>query len=104
VQEQPVAADLLAGLGFFNIRPIESVGTAKSLRREWRINANTGELRGIAFRETVGSRRCVKYVGKRGTYRDEFARYTDVFGEWRRTNRTLVGVGLVTHSDTLPTE
>jgi hypothetical protein len=84
---------------------VQSVGKTvgnKTLRRVWRIVANTGELRGVCWRERDAKRKAVKYVGKRNRSQ-EFKAYNDAYEGWRRANRTLVGAGIVTPSDVIGT-
>jgi hypothetical protein len=92
-----VLADELPTLEDVDEIKIESVGNETGLRREWRIVANTRELRGLCWRERNANRKAVRYVGKRNS--EEFERYANTFEEWRRTNRATVGIDLVTNRD-----
>lgn len=83
-----------------NLQPIslQSIGNEAELRREWRINANTGGLVGVVFRERNKGRKAVRYVGKRskGERKAEFERYANGFTGARRgrANRSSIGNAL----------
>jgi len=83
-----------------NLQPVslQTIGTDAELRREWRINANTGGLVGVVFRERNKGRKAVRYVGKRskGERKAEFERYANGFtGAKRgRTDRGSIGNAL----------
>jgi hypothetical protein len=82
-------------LNLTDIREIETVGTETTLdRREWRIIANTGELRGICWRTRNKERKVTRYVGKRNNPED-FEIYLAAYERWRGANRTLVGIGVL---------
>jgi hypothetical protein len=86
-------------LGLTDIQEIETVGNQIELdRREWRIIANTGELRGICWRERNKERKVTRYVGKRNNPK-EFAIYHAAYEGWRRANRSLTGLGIVASVD-----
>ena len=57
------------------------------LRREWRINVNTGDLRGVAYRYRGGAngRKVAYYIGKREKP-NEFNEIYKEFQEWRGAN------------------
>lgn len=64
--------------------PIQIANAPKTgLRTEWRKNANTGKLRGVAFRERNKERKAVRYVGERsvGSRKEEFERYARAYAE-----------------------
>src|SRR5690349_21927379 len=93
-----VEGDLLAianSLKLTDIQEVETVGTETTLdRREWRILANTGELRGVCWRTRNKERKVTRYVGKRNNP-GEFEIYRAAYEGWRRANRTLIGVGVL---------
>jgi hypothetical protein len=79
-------------------KSVGSVGTGVGLRREWRINASTGELRGVLWRDKNKDRKGRFYVGKR-YHHEELKKYQTIYEAWRGANRTLVSVGLVVGRD-----
>jgi len=85
-----------------SLKPIslQSVGSLAELRREWRINANTGQLIGVVFRERNKERKAVRYVGKRskGERKAEFERYANGFTGARRGRANGSSVGNAVHS------
>jgi hypothetical protein len=81
-------------VGFANAISVTVGKVGNQPRREWRINANTGELRGIVWRTRNKERDVVRYVGKRKNPHD-YALHKSVFDEWRRANRTLEAVGIL---------
>jgi hypothetical protein len=91
-------ADVLAvanSLGLTNVEEVQTVGKETTLdRREWRIIANTGELRGICWRTRNKERKVTRYVGKRNNPA-EFEIYRAAYEGWRRANRSLVSVGIL---------
>jgi len=69
-----------------NINPLATVGKVKSgIRREWRRNPNTGDLRGVYFLEANAGRAKVLYIGKR-TSPERFNRFLPEFEIWRKNN------------------
>lgn len=95
--------DVLAianSLSLTNIEEVETVGNQTTLpRREWRIIANSGELRGICWRERNKDRKVTRYVGKRNNP-NEFRIYQAAYERWRGANRSLAGLGLIPSLDT----
>jgi hypothetical protein len=88
--------DVLAELEGLEVIEIANTKTVGDLRTEARFNANTGALRGIAFRERNKGRKAVYYVGQRskGDRKTEFEFYANAYrdAERRRTaNRSSVG-------------
>lgn len=98
----------LAALGFSNVTPVsvgnsvgntgdgiantpETANTSNRMRREWRINAKTGDLRGVYFLYRGKDRKPAYYIGKRENP-DEFRKIYPAFEAWRRTYRTIVGL------------
>lgn len=86
---------LLAELGGLTVISLQSIGSQAELRREWRINANTGNLIGVVFRERNKDRKAVRYVGKRskGERKEEYQRYANGFGSGR-ANGSFIGNAL----------
>ena len=100
----PTLSDSVANsLGLSKVKAVQTVGKSvgsKTLRREWRIIANTGELRGVCWRERNPKRKAVRYVGKRNKP-NEFKPYASVFEGWRRANRTFAGADFKSVDDTV---
>jgi hypothetical protein len=84
----PTDFSVLAGLD--ELREIDNLTLADTsetagLRVEPRFNANTGDLRGVAFRERNKERKVVYYVGSRskGDRKTEFDFYANAYRESR---------------------
>lgn len=97
--QQPTDFEVLAELEGLHVVSLQTVGNQAELRREWRINANTGSLMGVVFRERNKGRKAVRYVGKRskGERKAEFERYANGFTGAKRgrgANRSFVGNAL----------
>lgn len=84
-----------------NLQPIslQSIGNEAELRMEWRINANTGGLVGVVFRERNKGRKAVRYVGKRskGERKAEFERYANGFTGAKRGGANGSSIGNALH-------
>jgi len=82
---------LLAELNGLTVISLQSIGSQAELRREWRINANTGNLIGVVFRERNKDRKAVRYVGKRskGERKEEYQRYANGFGGGRANGSSI---------------
>jgi hypothetical protein len=98
-KEQPTVLDnvlaIANSLKLTDVQEIETVGAETTLdRREWRIIANTGELRGICWRQRNKDRKVTRYVGKRNNP-EEFRIYQAAYEGWRRANRSFAGLGIV---------
>jgi hypothetical protein len=91
----PTDLDVLAELESLEVVEIANTKSVGDLRTETRFNANTGALRGIAFRERNKGRKAVYYVGARskGDRKAEFEFYANAYREARRrtANRSSVG-------------
>lgn len=75
-----------------DLEPIYIANARKtSLRTEWRKNANTGKLRGVAFRERNKERKAVRYVGERsvGSRKAEYDRYSRAYTERNDEGRSV---------------
>jgi hypothetical protein len=83
---------LLAELNGLTVISLQSIGSQAELRREWRVNANTGNLIGVVFRERNKDRKAVRYVGKRskGERKEEYQRYANGF-RGGRANGSSIG-------------
>jgi len=82
-----VGNEVLAGIGLSNLRSVgsEKVANTSGLRREWRINANTGDLRGVYYLHRGKDRKPAYYIGKREKP-DEFNKIYPAFEAWRRAD------------------
>jgi hypothetical protein len=76
--------DVLAEIDGLELASLEDM--QDTVRIEARFNANTGNLRGIAFRERNKERKVVYYVGARsqGDRRTEFESYANTYWEVKR--------------------
>jgi hypothetical protein len=78
-----------------DVEEVKSAGSDTTLdRREWRIIASTGELRGICWRKRNKDRKATRYVGKRNNPQ-EFRIYQTAYEGWRRANRGTSKSGVV---------
>lgn len=84
--------DVLAEIENLSVVEIANAKSEGDLRVEPRFNANTGNLRGIAFRERNKERKVVYYVGQRskGDRKIEFEFYANAYREAKR-ERTASG-------------
>jgi hypothetical protein len=88
--------DVLAEIEALDVVEIANTKTIGDLRVEARFNANTGALRGLAFRERNKGRKAVYYVGARskGDRKAEFEFYANAYRDAERrriANRGSVG-------------
>jgi hypothetical protein len=93
---QPIEPDVLAEIETLQLVEIANTKSANELRTEARFNANTGALRGVAFRERNKERKAVYYVGQRskGARKIEFEFYANAYRDAERrriANRVSVG-------------
>ena len=91
----PTDLEVLAELENLKVVEIANTKSANGLRTEARYNANTGNLRGVAFRERNKGRKVVYYVGSRskGDRKTEFEFYANAYGRSRQriANGSSVG-------------
>jgi len=95
--------DLLAAglqsVGIQDFHFIKPVGTANTpskmptgARREWRINQDTGELRGVVFRERNKKRKTIGWINHDSP---GFELIQEEFEAWQRTGKYPVGNALL---------
>jgi hypothetical protein len=82
----PTDFDVLAEFDEIESLALANTSETVGLRVEPRFNANTGDLRGVAFRERNKDRKVVYYVGSRskGDRKTEFDFYANAYRESRR--------------------